>query len=908
MLEPEDYSDLVEEDEEELSPREIRKLEFEDTKRVLQKLALLVPSMTDVEREEYARMLDDAERVACELSLAVFFRSAWPHMDTAAYNHNWHFDIISDEVEKLIEGTERRLMVNMPPRCGKSLLLTVAFMVWTWIQPERGPLSGPQVKFITASYAQSLSFEHSNLARKLMRTPWFIKHWGSRFKFLDDRDAIGYYENDKGGYRLSTSVGSGITGRGADCVAEGTLVRTPSGLRPVESLQVGDRVLGFDHSQGEVLTSVVLATSSREDHDWYEICTSAGLRFECTGNHPVFIPGRGYVPAQELRAGDRVVGFRQAKSSGQSSLREMWETDAKDALRFQKDFEARARRRVLREGVFGSAPRGEERGNLPEMRGTEKQGFLVLLGCLQKRRAGGTQEEKGKSERKKLSSLGESIFQPCGYLLFVRMRRCSSFAAYGGSVKFKVQRAWEILKSISGYDSFHQNARRQPMRGLRGGERQDFLESSFDKEEASKIVSACAPHRREYTQQQTGEPSDSLRELPQKAPSRDVDAVASIRRHSGKKKRFYDIQVERFRNFFANDILVHNCIIIDDPSDTAAIASEAERTAVINWYRQSLSNRFNSPKTGAMLLVMQRQAVDDLSGYFLDNEYELWRHIVFRMRYEREPYLDYDPRSEEGELLWPERIPAEEVDKQEKITGSFGFAGLYQQRPAPQGGGLLKPEHWKLFPPEGQEEDWKRDGVICWPPFAFVVASVDLAYTEKQENDYSALTMWGLWHDKTGSPRIVVIHAWQDRLSFNPLVMRIGNNCRKFKPDVLLIESKASGISAAQEIRRMFGSGEWSTVLVNPKGDKVNRVVSVQGLFEEGLIYGPDREWCQTLIDQAAVFPKGKHDDLVDSMTQALIWMRENGLITRKEEHKRQVFDSLPRTGQAFEDAPPYDV
>jgi len=565
----EDYSDLIEEEDEggeELSPREIKKSEFEETKQLLKKLAPFVEQMEETERAEYAAMLDDAERIACELSLAVFFRCAWTHMDTAPYTHNWHFDIISDEVEALVDGRQRRLMVNMPPRCGKSLLLTVALMAWIWIQPDKGPLRGPQVKFITASYAQSLSYEHSNLARKLMRSPWFAKHWGNRFKFLEDRDAIGYYENDKGGYRLSTSVGTGVTGRGADI------------------------------------------------------------------------------------------------------------------------------------------------------------------------------------------------------------------------------------------------------------------------------------------------------------------------------------------------------IIIDDPSDTAAIASEAERQTVINWYRQSLSNRFNNPKTGAMVLVMQRQAVDDLSGYFLDNEYELWRSVVFRMRYESNPYLPYDPRTEEGELLWPERVPVEEVDKQEKITGSFGFAGLYQQRPAPQGGGLIKAEHWKIFPPEGEEETWKRDGVLCWPPLEFVVASVDLAYTEKQENDYSALTMWGLWYDKTGAPRIIVIHAWQARLSFNPLVMRIGNNCRKFKPDVLLIESKAAGISAAQEIRRVFGSGEWSTVLVNPKGDKVNRVVSVQGLFEEGLISAPDRQWAQELIDQVSVFPKGKHDDLVDTMSQALIWMRENGIISRRREHEQRVLDSIPRSGHLEDEAPPYDV
>lgn len=551
--------------EDELTPREIKKREFQKTKKKIRRLRNLTAQMTNEDMLEYQQLLDDAERLGCELSLATFFKCAWQHMDPAPYQHNWHIDITAAAAEKLLTGESRNLIVNQPPRTSKSNLLSVALPAWIWCQSEKGPMSGPQVKFMFSSYGQNLSFNHSTLCRNLIMSAWYQKHWGKRFQLKEDRNAVGFFENDKGGYRISTSVGAALTGLGAD-----------------------------------------------------------------------------------------------------------------------------------------------------------------FLG-------------------------------------------------------------------------------------------------------------------------------------------------------------------------------------VDDPHNTQEVESEATRQAVINWYSQSLSTRLNDMKTGVKMLVMQRQQEEDLTGYLLSTEPENWDHVVFRMRFEANPPLDYDPRTEEGELLWPGRMPEEEVASLEKTLGTYGVAGQLQQRPSPKGGGILKAADWKLFPPEGQEDEWKKDGVVCWPPFEFVLASLDGAYTEKESNDPSALTIWGVWYDRAGLPKVVVIHAWEAFLSFNPLVMRVGNNCRKFKPDVLLIEAKASGINVAQETQRVFGAADWTTSLYTPKGDKVARALSVQGLFEEGLIFAPDREWAQLLIDRCAQFPKGKRKDLVDSTTQALRYLRDNGLISRREEVARERRDALPRPGEMVEEAP-YDV
>ncbi|MBS0311569.1 MAG: phage terminase large subunit, partial [Proteobacteria bacterium] len=103
--------------------------------------------------------------------------------------------------------------------------------------------------------------------------------------------------------------------------------------------------------------------------------------------------------------------------------------------------------------------------------------------------------------------------------------------------------------------------------------------------------------------------------------------------------------------------------------------------------------------------------------------------------------------------------------------------------------------------------------------------------------------------------------------------------CRRFKVDRLIIEGKASGISAAQELQRLHGDEGWSIETVSPQGDKFARAVAVQPSFSQGLVYAPDREWAQMVIDEAAAFPRGRYKDLTDATTQAIKHLRDYGLL-----------------------------
>jgi predicted phage terminase large subunit-like protein len=118
------------------------------------------------------------------------------------------------------------------------------------------------------------------------------------------------------------------------------------------------------------------------------------------------------------------------------------------------------------------------------------------------------------------------------------------------------------------------------------------------------------------------------------------------------------------------------------------------------------------------------------------------------------------------------------------------------------------------------------------------------------------------------------------------------------KVDVLLIENKAAGFSVAQEIRRMYGFEKFSVQMFDPKSqDKLARLYSVQHLFAEGLVYAPIKQWSEMVITQVGQFPKGKHDDLVDTVSMAMRHLRDIGSIVRGDEWRADVEDSLSFKG-----------
>lgn len=381
-------------------------------------------------------------------------------------------------------------------------------------------------------------------------------------------------------------------------------------------------------------------------------------------------------------------------------------------------------------------------------------------------------------------------------------------------------------------------------------------------------------------------------------------------------------------------------ICIDDAHKADEVESDLIRTGVINWYDEVFSTRLNDPRVGAIVVIGQRVHEEDISGHLLATGQ--FTHVCIPMEYEHVRHVngwsgdkivsltgDYaescapedvfwqDPRTEEGELLCEGRYGPDEIEEQKKKP--FVWAGQFQQRPAPKGGAIIKQDYWQL---------WKGDK---FPSFSYILASVDTAYTSKQENDPSAITIWGVFRDENGNPGVMLMYGWQGHLEFHDLCQRILDVCtadsrRVFDPqnldaegkprplirfpvDRIIIEKKASGESVAQEIRRFVGlTGKVGVELIDyNRGwrtpDKVARVHSIVHLFTDGVVWAPSRAYADMVIAQCAIFPKGKHDDLVDTVSMGLRYLRDAGFALTRHENALEVADELlyqPRAGALY--------
>jgi predicted phage terminase large subunit-like protein len=398
-------------------------------------------------------------------------------------------------------------------------------------------------------------------------------------------------------------------------------------------------------------------------------------------------------------------------------------------------------------------------------------------------------------------------------------------------------------------------------------------------------------------------------------------------------------------------------IILDDPHNVKDVESETVRTETTRWFRESLSSRFNNEAT-SFVVIMQRVHEDDVSGVILspkeNGETLGYCHLMIPMFYDWErqslpdgsadetdigwcdPRYDEDPDECDNVLAWPERFSPTTCDQLKTALGPYAWAGQYQQAPAPRGGGIFKRDWWQVWDrPERKH-----------PEYEYMVASLDGAFTEDEENDPSALTIWGTFIDHNGNRRIMLVDAWRKWLKFSGprvdrlrvptvidgkmwpadyvhpemdrtiaaernrvyrmrcmeswgLIETVADSCRRWGVDMLLIEGAASGISAAQEIRNRHGLEGWGVQIIPAKGDKLARAYAAVPTFSQLMVYcprdpnGKEYDWAVKVMDEMAVFPRGKHDDLTDSACQAINYLRAIGLASSDVETQAATYEAV---------------
>jgi predicted phage terminase large subunit-like protein len=162
------------------------------------------------ERERRDRIIEDRETLPG--SLRNFIENAWHILEPATpFSDNWHVGAICEHLEAVTERQIRNLLITVPPRCMKSLQVSVLWQPWVWA-------SKPWERWLNASYGQILSTRDSVKARRLIDSPWYQARWGERFSLTTDQNTKTRFENDRSGYRIATSVDGMATGEGGDVI------------------------------------------------------------------------------------------------------------------------------------------------------------------------------------------------------------------------------------------------------------------------------------------------------------------------------------------------------------------------------------------------------------------------------------------------------------------------------------------------------------------------------------------------------------------------------------------------------------------------------------------------------------------------------------------------------------------
>ncbi|HLY19978.1 MAG TPA: phage terminase large subunit, partial [Bryobacteraceae bacterium] len=321
---------------------------------------------------------------------------------------------------------------------------------------------------------------------------------------------------------------------------------------------------------------------------------------------------------------------------------------------------------------------------------------------------------------------------------------------------------------------------------------------------------------------------------------------------------------------------------VDDPHSVDQAESDAERRTAVEWFSGTMSTRLNDLATGHKVVIQQRLHEDDLTGDLLAKGGFEWLCLPAEFEPERRCSTPIwsDPRVEPGELLWPDKVTAAQLESLQNSLGSYRYAGQYQQRPAPASGGIFqrhwprfwKPAHMDLPPVPVRMPDGQVIGVHAIPlpeEFDTQIQSWDLAFKDKASSDYAVGQVWGA----KGADRFLLDQR-RERMDMPATKNAIRSMSAKWpKAAAKLVEDKANGPAVIQELQHEISG----LIEVTPEGGKLARAHAVSPQVESGNVYLPHPaicSWVEAFIEELMTFPNSRHDDQVDAMTQALNRLR----------------------------------
>lgn len=381
------------------------------------------------------------------------------------------------------------------------------------------------------------------------------------------------------------------------------------------------------------------------------------------------------------------------------------------------------------------------------------------------------------------------------------------------------------------------------------------------------------------------------------------DLIQSPWYQGGWKHRFKLAEDQNVKTNFKNDKTGHmisasmlgsvtgeggDYVIIDDPHNPKKARSDTEREAALMAFDQAWSTRLNNKKTGRIIVIMQRLHEKDLTGHLLAKNAG-YVHVKVPQIAEKKtiivmPLSKTKITREVGDLLDPKREGKAEIEQTKIDLGSYGFAGQQQQDPAPSGGGLLKRKWWKFYKVLPDRLDEK-------------LISMDTTFEDTENSDYVVAQAWG----RVGANKYLIDQI-RDHMDFVTAVKAFkAFHAKHSDVNSSIIEKKANGPAIISTLSEEIPG----LIAYNPEVSKVLRVAAISPQVEAGNVYLPDPSicpWINDFIEECTKFPKGIHDDQVDTMAQALLRFQESaaGVFLENMEDSSQSIEEVTSGGDYY--------
>lgn len=809
------------------------------------------------------------------------------------YRVNWHHRLICQKLDEFIKGENKRLIISCPPRHGKSELVSRRFPAFLLGR-------NPDTKIIACSYSSDLASLLNRDIQRIIDGPEYKELFPeTRLNTANVRTTAqeNYLRNSdifeivghKGVYR-SAGVGGSITGMGGNCLSGETEIITNFGSMRIDSLVNSYkynkwhnnryRVLSYDHDKNRQVWKRIEAARCIRGSRILEITSSSGYKIRVTPEHRIFIHDKGYTEAGCLQPGDRIYYCDKPEKQRMPVLRNyaegtrcslpevlpeskesfcspqmlaMREGIREKAIRLSEMAEEWSSGHILFKNMLECPPRCKECEEMFELRGSNAGYEKSSLLFRRMQTYGKTNIASDKrAEIKACTMPGMRHYVSTNIspnnLLFKRLCRQSAFKKDDRERELSLYRWAELLKTVQRDEASNQGTR---------------FKNVFNMRNENGVT--CASHRREQERQPPGKPHYNVQDMSCSTSRVHADTISTIKEVSGGTYAVYDIQVDGTGNFFANQILVHNCLIIDDPFRSRADAeSPTIREKTWEWYSSTFRTR--RQKGANILVTATRWHEQDISGKLLelaqnDPQADQWEVITLPALSE-EVIAPYDLRTAPNQALWKDEYPEEDLLNTKASCTVYEWLSLYQQRPSAAAGNLFKREHFKYATLTGDLLDL-GDSKKFILPMCRIFQTCDPAASTKTTADYFVLGTWA----QTPDNDLVLLDILRTRLEGPDQINLFKQQYSRWKPAFQAIES----VGVGKTIYQMLVREGLPIKELKADTDKLTRALPAAARMEAGTIYFiQGASWLHEVEEELLSFPNGAHDDIVDVLSYSV--------------------------------------